>query len=412
MTIEELKQYKKVLILGYGVTGKATEEFFKKFLPQIELVIADEKDDPNYLSKQDDVDLVIKSPGVKKNKVYKPYTSLIDIYLENTPLTTIGITGTKGKSTTISLLKNILDKAGKRSFILGNIGSWDLDALLPDQQGFALFELSSYQLEDIGRSPHIAVFLNIYKEHHTHASYSDYFEAKKRIITYQTRKDYFVYNSSIEEIKSIANDTKAHVVAIDMNKKILHKNPHLQGSHNRLNIQTVATICQLIGIETRFVQEGIDTYLGLPHRLEYVGKYCDINFYNDSASNNPAATVGAIDALDSVDTLIVGGQDRDFDFSEVVGAIIDANVKTLILFPETGEKILKLLEKENAVPSRTFKTNSMGEAVEIAYKYTPQDGLCLLSPGAPSYLQYKNFPARGDDFVKNIKLYCAKKKID
>ena len=404
MTIEELNKYKKILILGYGIEGKATEKFLQTFCPDVEILIADQIDGPDYLHKQDEVDLVIKSPGVSRKLVYKPYTTATNIFFANTHMTTIGVTGTKGKSTLCSLLQTIFEVAGKKSFLLGNIGNPMIESVEQEYEkgSIAIVELSSYQLEDIKYSPHVACLLNIFTETHNHDSYKAYFEAKSNITKYQTEKDYFVYNPSFKEIQEVARKTKAKTIPISKAIPFNVSNSTLIGNHNVTAVCTAYAIAKIFDVSESNIEAGVATYKGLPHRLQYVGKFKGITFYDDSAANNPAATLGALEALTVVDTLFLGGQDRGFDFAPVVSALKENNVKTLILFPNTQEILLKLLHQSGQTSMHILTTSSMQDAVEFAFAHTPTEGVCLLSPGAPSYLMYKNFKERGDDFVQKI----------
>jgi UDP-N-acetylmuramoylalanine--D-glutamate ligase len=211
--LDQLKQHKKILLLGYGIEGQATERFLKKFHPSAEIGIADRKDDPNYLNRQRDYDLAIRTPLLRPKYVTIPYTTATNLFFANVPNTTIGITGTKGKSTVVSLLHHTLKKAGISSKLHGNIGSPMLDALTEGSSHEDVFvlELSSYQLEDIHYSPHVACLLNVYHELHNHDTYDEYFTAKSHITTFQTPNDHFFYNSSDERIVRLASSTRAHV---------------------------------------------------------------------------------------------------------------------------------------------------------------------------------------------------------
>src|SRR3989344_7149982 len=411
MTIEGLKKYRKVLILGYGIEGKSTERFFKKFLSQIEIIVADQKDGPNYLSRQDEAGLVIKSPGVKKNLVYKPYTTPTNIFFANAKMKIIGITGTKGKSTLASLIHAILNASGSKNYLLGNIGNPMLDALTNgyDQDAIAVVELSSYQLDDMKYSPHIACFLNIYPETHNHKSYDDYFQAKSHITLFQKENDFFVYNPKFPQIENLTKRTLAKKVPIDLSSILQFSNSALSGPHNLETVASAVAIANILNIKEEEIEIAISNYKALPHRMNYVGRFKEIEFYNDSSANNPAATMGALVALSPVHTLLLGGQDRGFDFKPVVDKLNQCGVKSLVLFPDTDAKIINLIIQNEYKDIKMLETDSMKEAVDFIFKQTSIGEKCLLSPGAPSYLMYENFSARGDDFVNKVKNYEKKK---
>ena len=165
MKLNELKKYKRILILGYGQEGQATERFFKKYHPTVLIGITDKKINANYLDEQNKYDLIIRSPGVPKHLITKPYTTATNIFLANINNIVIGVTGSKGKSTTASLIYSILKKAGKIVHLIGNIGKPMLDVMLNEIGPNDIFvcELSSYQLDDIKYSPHISVITNLFQ---------------------------------------------------------------------------------------------------------------------------------------------------------------------------------------------------------------------------------------------------------
>ncbi|MEK7177401.1 MAG: Mur ligase family protein, partial [Patescibacteria group bacterium] len=186
MKLDQLKKYKKILILGYGKEGQATERFLKKFVPMAELGIADKKISDNYLDEQQKYDLIIRSPGISKNLITKPYTTASNIFLANIDNVVIGVTGTKGKSTTVSLIYSVLKQAGKSVHLIGNIGKPMLDEMLKPigKEDIFVCEFSSYQLDDIEYSPHISVILDLFPEHmNYHGDVKNYYNAKKNIIT-------------------------------------------------------------------------------------------------------------------------------------------------------------------------------------------------------------------------------------
>ncbi|PIP63852.1 hypothetical protein COW97_00295, partial [Candidatus Roizmanbacteria bacterium CG22_combo_CG10-13_8_21_14_all_34_12] len=205
MKLDQLKKYKKILILGYGKEGQATERFLKKYYPNALIGIADIKNNPNYLDEQKNYDLIIRSPGIPKNLITKPYTTATNIFLANIDNVVIGVTGSKGKSTTVSLIYSILKQAGKKVHLIGNIGKPMLDEMLKETGKDDIFvcEFSSYQLDDIKYSPHIAVILDLFPEHmNYHGDVENYYNAKKNIISRSTADDYFIYNPKFKELQS------------------------------------------------------------------------------------------------------------------------------------------------------------------------------------------------------------------
>lgn len=415
MTLDELKTHKKILILGYGIEGKSSERFLKKFHPDAHVSIVDQKDGDDYLDSLGDYDLIIKTPGIRKEMITQKYTTATNIFFANAQGITIGITGTKGKSTAATLIYNILSNGGKESMFLGNIGSAMLDALTDDlihPHTNIVLELSSYQLEDIQYSPHIACILNIFHELHNHLSYEEYFNAKARIIAFQNNNDYFFYNNKQPELTMLAEKTPAkNIPFLPRNEirsiiEVMNKSHKLE--HNIDVTAAAFTIGRHYGISDEEMINAIYLTKPLPHRIEYVGRYLGIDFYDDSAANHPEAVMNALNMLDSVSTIILGGQDRDFRFEDVVRKLAEKEVENIILFPNTVQKIKSLLSLLSGYRPNIVEAHSMDEAVVHTFAVTKENEVCLLSPGAPSYLMFKNFNERGEAFQGCIKKYAQK----
>ncbi|OGK61621.1 UDP-N-acetylmuramoylalanine--D-glutamate ligase [Candidatus Roizmanbacteria bacterium RIFCSPLOWO2_12_FULL_37_7b] len=406
MKIDAIREYKKILILGYGVEGRSTEKFLRKFAPDVTIETADQKDGPDYLEKQKSCNLVIKSPGIPKKFVTKPYTTATNIFFANSKYRTIGITGTKGKSTTSHLVHSILRNAGKSSELAGNIGEPMLDLLLSDidESSIIVLELSSYQLEDIQYSPHVSCILNIYQELHNHVSFGAYFEAKAQIAKYASKKDYYVYNSGQLELEQLVFHTKAQPVAYKDNDE------SDIGPFYQSNVSASLTVTSLFGINRNAAREIISQTKPLPHRHQYVGIFKGIKFYNDSAANHPAATLQALSRITNVSTILLGGQNREYDFRDLVEKLFELHIDNIVLFPDTEIVLEKLINKKREYRPRIFTTNNMEDAVDFAYKHSPSGTACLLSPGAPSYTMFRNFPERGNEFMRCVKQYEEKEK--
>lgn len=405
----------KVLILGFGREGKAVMDYYKKHYPNIEIGIADKNDGENYLEKIKDYEIIIKSPGIpyfpqirKAKKQGKIITSATQIFFDNFKGTIVGVTGTKGKSTTSSLIYEVLKQGGKDVYLIGNIGKPALD-LLDDltENSVIVFELSSFQLEDLSKSPHIAVITNLYPEHlDHHGDLSAYIEAKSNITNYQTAKDYLIYNEENLEASSIAKASRAQ--KIPYSKKDLVKiKTSLLGEHNLLNTIPATLIGGLFNIPVEVIAKAITNFKPLPHRLEFIGEFKGVKFYNDSLSTIPQATAAALSALGkNVETLITGGFDRGIDYSLLGPAITSSGVKNLILFPSTGERIWEAVKKVKSQKSKvkSFNANNMKEAVKLAFENTKKRKICLLSPASSSFNMFKDYADRGNQFKKQITL--------
>ena len=184
---------------------------------------------------------------------------------------------------------------------------------------------------------------------------------------------------------------------------IKDKDIPLIGLHNRENIKAAVTVAHLLDIKDDTIVEAVKKFKSLPHRLQMVGKFKEIIFYDDAISTTPQSTILAIESLKNVGTIFLGGEDRGYDFNKMVEVIINYKIPNIVLFPDSGEKIFKLLDKVSGF--KFFKTKSMEEAVKFAYKYTPQNKICLLSCASPSYSLWKDFEEKGDQFQFFVKKY-------
>lgn len=399
MKIDELKTYKRILILGYGLEGKASESFIKKFHPTAEIGIADQKDSPHYLEIQKDYDLAIRTPLLRPEKITIPYTTGTNLFFANVSNPIIGITGTKGKSTTVSILHHVLLEAGIQSRLYGNIGDPMLHAFEMgiEENDIFVLELSSYQLEDITFSPHIACFLNIYHELHNHPSYENYADSKSRITSFQKEDDYLFYNGAVPETDQLTSQAQSQRSDFST-KQIDHLISELPYTTHIDNLKAVYAITQHLKVSDEEFSSAIRTFKPLPHRIEKVGTFHHISFYDDSASVHPNATLLALESLENVDTIILGGQNRGYEFIELVHELHKKNVRNVLLFPETDKKIYNDIENVSGYRPHVENCLTMEEAVTKAYELTSKGSICLLSPGAPSYLMYNNLGERGIDF--------------
>ena len=416
---------KKILILGLGREGKSTLEFIKHELPEAEVAIADQKpieDDTvvnittytgdNYLECCKNYDIIMKAPGViikdlLDDATKAKITSQTDLFMQAFGAQTIGITGTKGKSTTSTLTHHVLTAAGKETLLVGNIGKPCFDVL--DQitpQTIIVYELSAHQLEFIKASPHIAVLLNLYEEHFDHyLTPEHYYAAKKNIYRFQTANDLLIFGDIFQHA------TREEIAALPFSKIDIAKTEivprseirtKLIGDHNRLNIQVVAAIAYALRIDGEVFKQAVAEFEGLPHRLEYVGTYSHIKFYNDSIATAQEATINAIKALGDVDTIILGGMDRGLDYHPLINVIRRSNVRNVLLLPDTDKRMQAIFSEDKYLQG-IFRVANMREAVAKAYEVTTPSKSCLLSPAAASYNTYKNFEERGNDFKDLVK---------
>lgn len=393
---------KTALIVGYGNEGRAADEYLHKNYPDIQVSIADEKSHSDNFFKQEEFDIAVRSPGVPKQKIKIYYTTGTNLFFSRNKQNIIGVTGTKGKSTVATLIGHILKNSGKNIKVLGNIGEPLINELTTEDPADFVYvvELSSYQLDDLDYSPHIAVAVSLFNDHlDYHENSESYVNAKKRITEFQTKQDVFIYNGLFKEFKEWANTSSAKSKTFDADLKIDMATVQLKGEHNRDNMNAAITVCRQLGLTDEQILDGLTTYKPLPHRMENVGTYKDITFYDDAIAVIPEATIAALRSLENVDTLLLGGTDRGYDFSDLEKIIKSKDIRNLVLFPDTGKKMfIKSREGFNVL-----ETESMKEAVEFCYKHTKPGSICLLSTASPSYKLWKNFEQKGNEFQKFIK---------
>ena len=405
---------KKVAILGYGIEGQDAETFFKK--QRAETTILDQKFDKNYLERLEKFDLIVRSPGVyrylpeivaaeKKDVVI---TSAIKLFFEKCPGKIIGVTGTKGKGTTATLIYEILKKDGKDVYLAGNIGKPYLE-LLPKltKNSWVILEMSSFQLIDMTLSPYIAVVLNITEDHlDWHKNRKEYVEAKKNIVRYQSASDWAVINEEYETSRNFAKYTKGKVIFFS--KKTLDKKFKedllLRGEHNLENIAAAVAVAKVLEIKEKATLEVISNFKGLEHRLELVKKVGGVSFYNDSFATGPQPTIAAIKSFTEPITIILGGSEKGLDYEELGREITKAkNIKTAIIIGEIGHKIIVALKKakyRGAIVN--LKKSPMQKIVENAYRNTSQGGVVILSPAAASFDMFANYKDRGNQFKNEV----------
>ncbi len=412
---------KKILILGFGKEGRATLKKLRQWFPEMIIGVADKNTElisvlhekhlvlhlgEDYLKSIYDYDVVIKSPGISLENVQTEkihITSQTDIFLTTFRNRIIGVTGTKGKSTTASLIYHFLKSAQKKSVLLGNIGVPAFEKLdVIDDDTIIVYELSAHQLQNVHNSPHIAVLLNIFPEHlDFFKSFEDYRAAKFNINRFQQKGDLLVVE------KTLKNQIINSIPQVEfIENEFYHENIPLKGSHNLKNIEAAVKAVQKLGISAVKALKSLSSFKPLPHRLEYVGNYGRIDFYNDSIATVPEAVIEAVKTLENVDTIILGGYDRGLDYAELLCFLRDnKNVRNLIFTGKAGEIMYQMIMTQPKNGKKYFFVDNMGQAFDIIKKYTPENGTCLLSPAAASYDMYHNFEHRGDifkTFAKNF----------
>lgn len=419
---------RKVLVLGFGREGRSTYDIIRRHLPEKHIGIADMReielrDDnvtlhcgPDYLDALKEYDTVIKTPGMSFRDVTVPdgveVTCQTDLFLRFSECICIGVTGTKGKTTTSTLIHGMVKQGGKKACLIGNIGVPVLDSLEESPVDIAVIEMSSHQLEFTTASPHVAVMTNIYPEHLDHYNgFEGYVGAKLNILSHQTSSDYFICNAEqdfgayINFATVIPSVIKVGINGGKADKEIIEaasSNDRLKGIHNRQNVCLAATAARCVGISDEDIRIAVENFSGIENRMEPVGEYSGIKFYNDSIATIPHAVECAVEAIGDVDTLIFGGMDRGIDYSGFKKYLAKCSVNNLIGLPETGYAICTELI-ENGCNKNIIPVQDMEEAVAAAFKYTEKGKSCLMSPAASSYNVYKDFEHKGNHYKQLIK---------
>lgn len=422
---------KKILILGFAREGQSTLLFLRRYFPEKLICVADQnkyeiKDKftktnfgENYLNDLSGFDVVIKSPGIpnklleivaaKKHGV--EFTSQTKIFFQLCLGTIVGVTGTKGKSTTTALINHILQSNKQTSILLGNIGKPCLDYLDNDfgKGKIFCFELSSHQLSDMDISPHIAILLNIFPEHlDYYTDFGDYLSAKLNITKYQTTDDYLIFNEETSEFKDIPTLTKAKCITFSSKSaKQFKGSTHLVGEHNLLNIAAAVEVVKLFNIPEKEIMRSLETFKPLETRLETIGKSSEITFVEDALATIPEATIAAINSFPrQIGSLILGGSDRGQDFTNLARKIVNEKIPNLVFFPTTGERIWQEIEKLSPdYPIKHFFVDSMDEAVKLCFENTPRGKVCLLSTASPSFSIFKDYKDKSNQFRESIDKY-------
>lgn len=420
----------KIAILGYGVEGESVYNYYHAQYPDAQFVVYDNKTEPkNQLPegvefvggvkdfKGIEADLAIKTPAIAPwlVEVSGEVTTMTREFMKVCPAPIIGVTGTKGKGTTASLIKSILDAAGKRTWLVGNIGlgAFDvLDQISPDD--IVVYELSSFQLWDIDVSPHVAVVLGIEPEHlDVHRDFDDYLNAKANIAVHQKETDTIVYKESNEWSKQIAFRSSATKIPYanqggaysddgyfyyQEHKLCTVSVLRIFGEHNVENACAAIVAAWQWAQDPAMIERGLSSFKGLPYRIELVRELDGVSYYNDSYSTSPAAIGVALKAVANPTILIAGGYDRGFNYEEAASVITaHSEIKKVLLIGQTGPKVARHLAKGTYEILDNF-TTAVTRAKELA---TAGDAV-LLSPGFASFDMFKNFNDRGRQFTELV----------
>lgn len=410
---------KRILIAGFGREGKSTLRFLQKYMPDAIVGIADRNESAfqdldkekyslyfgdEYLKASYDYDVVIKTPGISVKDVdidFSKITSQTDLFLEAYHNQVIGITGTKGKSTTSTLIYHLLKESGNDVILAGNIGIPILDCVDDiNERTIVVYELSAHQLQFINKSPHVGILLNVFEEHLDHfGTFEKYKEAKINVLRYMNDGDVAVVNNDLYRAASCQQSA----VSVDFENAdfedydINWDEIPLWGEHNRRNVKAALCACKSYGLSLECLIPHLYTFKSLEHRQEYVGIFKGVKFYNDSISTIPQATIAALKTIKNVNFLLLGGFDRGIDYEPLVTYLKENALPYILLTGQAGQTIKgKLVAAE--YQGNMLEYTDMQSAFEIIRELAKSGDVCLLSPAAASYDRYKNFEERGRVF--------------
>lgn len=398
MSVVDRFSDKRILIWGYGREGKSTENFLNRCCKPASIEVFEGKrediDEEKY-------DYIFKSPGIVMEEENPKYTSQTQIFMEEYGKQTIGITGTKGKSTTSSLLYTVLNAcSGHETLLMGNIGLPCLDYFDHiSEETIVVFELSCHQLAHLTVSPHIAVFLNLYEDHLDYYKTMDkYFTAKTHISTNQGGQDYLYEGNNVPEFETLAQ--RIVISPENVDEYILS----IEGKHNQFNAEFVYSIAtERYGCDGEKVKAALKTFTGLAHRLQKVATIDEVDYYDDSISTIPQATISAATSLKNAKTLLIGGMDRGIDYTVLQDFIPNHKEYIYICMYESGKRIYDAVKQAGIEGGiALYYVSDLEAAVAKAKEVTPKGYACILSPAAASYGYFKNFEERGDVFASLV----------
>jgi UDP-N-acetylmuramoylalanine--D-glutamate ligase len=456
-----MDQRSKIAVLGFGVEGQSILKYLLKH-GYNELTVCDQNVDleidleqgvsvrlgPEYLDALEDFDVIFRSPGISYlNPLIQSavnqnveVTSAINYFMDQCPGVVVGVSGTKGKGTTSTLIYEMLKTSGKSAgedlFLGGNIGKSPLEFLdKVKADGLVVLELSSFQLQDLAVAPQYAVMLNTTSDHlDYHADREEYMEAKERLLSEQKTDDVAILNKDYEYYKYYKNLVKGSLKEVSVDGKVSDgafvddgilylasggkkeeivavEEVKLVGSHNLENILPAMIVAEGLGVKVKDIKEVVRSFENLPYRLQFVREVGGIKFYNDSFSTNAETSMAAVDSFEDPTVLIAGGYDKGLDYNDwAVKILTRESLHTVILMGDLAEKMEEaLINAEEKLgdaegsPTKILRRKTMEAAVIDAFAESDEGGVVVLSPAAASFDMYENYKARGNDFVAHVR---------
>lgn len=452
--LEEFNNYiknKQIAIIGLGISNlplidylynkgakitvfdsRPTEEISEEIKEKIEQYKIAYSFGKDYLKKLIKFDVIFRSPSclpttpelVAEEERGAVLTTEIELVIKMSPCKVIGITGSEGKTTTTTLISEIIKQSGRKCFLGGNIGIplfTEIDKMKPED--IVVLELSSFQLMGMEISPDISIVTNITPNHlNIHKDYQEYIDAKKNIFKYQNKEGILIINSDNEITKAFESEAPGKVILFSSKQKLNNgyifdnyiikeseegirqhilntKEIKIRGIHNYENIMAaLAATKDIVDVENSI--ETIKNFSGVHHRLELVNDENEIKWYNDSAATSPTRTIAALNGFTEDIILIAGGSDKNLDYTPIAKPILE-HVKSLILIGETAHKILDAVKKEANIQHKNIDIHmcdTLKQTIDLSRKLADKGDVVLFSPASASFDMFKNMYDRGDQF--------------
>ena len=449
----------KIAVLGYGIEGQAMIKYLLRHA-YFNITICDQNVNltdeipvgvstilgEKYLENLADFDVIFRSPGIKYLEPLVQFakekgveiTSPMAFFMDECPCKIIGVTGTKGKGTTATLIYEMLKTAKKDVYLGGNIGESPIDFLAPHggikKDSVVVLEMSSFQLQDMTKSPHVAVILNTTTDHlDYHADRDEYLRAKESILAHQNKDCLAILNKDYEYVKYYSELVKGRANFVSVKGKVEDgafvkdgeifyaeyeddekvcdlSDIALVGKHNFENVLPAICAAKEFVVSFDDMKKAIKSFKGQPHRLEFVKEVDGVKYYNDSFSTTPETSMAAVDSFDVPTILIAGGFDKGLDYKEwAIRILTKASLEVVILLGHTADRMEQDLHEaeeklgENfTTPTKILKVNNMHEAVVLACKEAKKGCVVVMSPGSSSFDLYTNYKERGKKFMEEV----------
>lgn len=426
----------KVAIAGYGIEGKVNFSYWSNL--GAEITIADERDTVDDLPKNtptilgegafeklDGFELVVRTASLRPDKIRTngKVWSATNEFFAKCPAPIIGVTGTKGKGTTCSLIASILQSAGRTVHLVGNIGVPALGMLTTiEPTDMVVFELSSFQLWDIEKSPQTAVILKIEPDHmDVHRDVDEYVTAKAQITRYMSSDQNVYYHPTYEYSKLVAMMYGASAKRYDLpddgavfvrdgvfmigDKTICGTDVmQIPGEHNIENACAAISAVYEYTQDEAAIERGLASFTGLPHRLKFIHEVEGVRYFDDSYSSAPSAAIAAIRAHSEPQIILLGGYDKGAQFGDLARELASSSVKKAIIYGQTRHKIAAALAAENVANDRYVVVDSQDfdEIVSLSVREADAGDVVVLSPACASFDMFKNFTQRGEAFIRIV----------